>query len=182
MQKAFLRLTPGQAKNAQGLILFRLALWVGTQEIDKVTAVSGQPGLQELVKAADREPSSGRPIGEGVYLLGDPDAVNRVNWAHRVGEFTGSFGRGLGPVWVGIHAPAGNPLGIRTHDYGIHQDDNQSSNPGTLGCVGIQGQKGDADYTRLSQVVAWFQQYDVQKLVVDYGLGTVYKPGAKPIS
>lgn len=32
----------------------------------------------------------------------------------------------------------------------------------------------------LAQVVGWFERYDVQKLVVDYGLGTVYKPGAKP--
>lgn len=180
MQKAFLRLTPGQAQNAQGLILFRLALWVGTQELDKVNAVSGQPGRQNLLKAKDRWPGSMQPLGEGVYALGDPDAVNRVNWASRVGQFSGTFGPGLGPVWIGIHPPEGNPLGIRSFDFGIHQDDNQSVSPGTSGCVGIQGQKGDADYARLSQVVGWFQTYDVQKLVVDYGLGTVYKPGAKP--
>lgn len=170
-----LRLTPGQARNSQGLILFRLGLWVGGKEVDKLTAVSGQPHNQTLMKCSDRVAGCEAPIGEGVYLLGDSDSVRGMNWASdKPGDYSGSWGAGLGPVWIGIHAAPGYPCD--THDYGLHADWNEPTAPGTLGCTGIQGPKGPRDLTRLKQLVSWFAEHAPKVYVVDYGLGTVPKP------
>lgn len=174
MNKAYLRLTPGQSQTASGLLIFRLGLWVDGKEADHTWAVSGQPGRQTLRKGRDRWPGSMEPIGEGVYDLGDSDAKNRVNWASgQEGNFAGSFGSALGPAWIGIHPRPGQ--GIRSYDFGIHADANQDWSPGTSGCVGIQ-EDTPGSLARLKRVVGWFSAYDVSKLEVDHGFGTVPKP------
>ena len=177
-QDATLRLTPGQALNSEGLMLFRLALWVGGQEVDHLTAVSGQPTNQALLTCTARAAGCQAPIGEGVYRLGDADAVRRVNWASgRPGDFSGSFpvrGDGLGPIWIGIHPTPEYPCD--TTDYGIHPDWNESGSPGTLGCTGIQGETGPRDLGRLKRLVSWFDHNDIANYVVDHGRGTVPRP------
>lgn len=178
MSATFLRFTPGQAKTESGLIVFRLALWVGGKEAAHTWAVSGQPGRQRLQRAQDRWPGSMTPIGEGRYYLGDPDATRRVNWASgQQGNYSGTFGTGLGPCWVGIHPHPGNPFGMRSFDLGLHSDENQVVSPGTSGCVGIQ-EDDVTKWNRLKQVMGWFASYDIPALEVDYGLGTVGKPKA----
>lgn len=180
--KYYLRLTRGQVQNSQGLELLRLALWKQDAgkpdvEVDHVTAVSGQPGRQNFLKAKDRWPGSMQPLGEAVYRLGDHDSQRGVNWASGVvGSYSGSFGPGLGPVWVAILPKAPDKFGIRSFDFGIHQDDNEDYSPGTSGCCGIQGETGPRDYGRLRRVVGWFLSFTVEELVVDWGLGTVPRP------
>lgn len=102
---AFLRFTPGQSRTESGLIVFRLAVWEGKKELDHTWAVSGQPGRQNLRLARQRHPGSMEPLGEGIYSLGDPDAIRKVNWASGIpGQYSGTFGPGLGPCWVAIRA------------------------------------------------------------------------------
>lgn len=181
---AFLRVTPGGSQTSAGLHVLRLALWTprtasaAPVERDHTWAVSGQPGRQVFRLAKERWPGSMEPIGEGVYQLGDPDARKRVNWASgRAGDYSGTFGSGLGPAWVGIHALPGNPYGLLSWDLGLHADDNQAWSPGTSGCLGIQEDNPPArDFRRLRQVMSWFEAWDVSRLQVDWGLGTVGKP------
>ena len=168
---SYLRLTPGQATNQEGLLLLRLALWDQSREIDHVTAVSGQPGRQVLRRAIDSLPKSLEPIPEGEYTLGDPDADHGVNWASgQVGDLSGNWGAGLGPVWIGIHPSNDNPS--RREALGIHLDANESYSPGTSGCLGIQGTQ------RLQRLLEWFSGPNwPRRLQVDWGLGTVVRGG-----
>jgi hypothetical protein len=180
-EKPTLRLTPTRdAKgnlvyNEHGLIVFRLGLWVGGREIGKIPAVSGQAYNQALLTCRERESGNGGPLGEGVYNLGDSDShpTRRINWAGGVGNYQASHKPGLGPLWVGIHAHPdypGNAVAL-----GLHADWNRDAGaPGTIGCVGIDSVPGDV--ADLKTVAAWFSQYDIAHLVVDYGLGTVPRP------
>lgn len=165
---SYLRLTQGQASNAQGLLLMRLAWWKDGTEADHVTVVSGQPGHQVLRLAAESPARSFEPIPEGEYLLGDADAVRGINWASgKVDDYSGSHGDGLGPVWVGIHPAAGNTS--RREALGIHLDANEQFSPGTAGCIGVQG------LARLQRLVGWFGADWPQRLQVDWGLGSVQR-------
>lgn len=183
----FLRLVPtfnedGSLRyNSQDLIRFNLQLWDTGKLVDKAAVVSGQPSKRQILnRARDRRPGSMQPIGEAVYRLGDPDATRGVNWASgKVGDYSGSFGPGLGPVWVGIHPVAGNVYGLKSFDLGLHEDENEYYrqnpelySPGTSGCVGVQ-HRVPGDNTRLVDVVTWFQEYTLKYLLVDMGFGTV---------
>lgn len=180
-QKPTLRLTPSRDANGRlvydkhGLIVFRLGLWVGGHEVAKLSVVSGQAYNQALTTCRERESGSGAPLGEGVYNLGDSDShpTRRINWAGGVGNYSASFKAGLGPLWVGIHAHPdypGNAVAL-----GLHADWNRDAGaPGTIGCVGIDSVPGDV--ADLKTVAAWFAEYDIAYLVVDYGLGTVPRP------
>lgn len=172
--------------NASGLIYFRLALWSDGKEIEHTTAVTGQPGLQHLVKCADRQPGCDYPLGEGIYSLGDSDAMqtDRVNWASgKRYNYRGDWGEGLGPVWVGIHPDIKGRYRSRTLDYGIHEDSNQAYAPGSRGCCTLQDPNpATPDNERMIQVFGaegkpgWFQRFDIRELHVDHGLGTMPKP------
>lgn len=183
-QDPTLRLTPSWTNekkealvlNRQGLIVFRCAFWKGGVERAHYPAVSGQHYNQVLLRCDQRVSGCAAPIGEGIYALGDPDAVNGVNWARGVNNWTGSHGPGLGPWWVGIHPTKGYPCD--TLDYGLHSDFNEETSAGTLGCTGIQGEHEPGDLIRLQSFNRFWQLYKPTRYVVDHGLGTVPRPDA----
>jgi len=169
--KARLRLTRSGNVNSQGLELLRLALWAYdySKEIGHVTTVSGQPWAQHFRKAEDSQPGSFEPIPEGYYHV-DPSPA----WCGGIGDYQTYWAAGLGPVVIDIFNAPGN--NTRRAELRIHQDANQSTSPGTAGCIGTQGENGDADFTRLKQIIQWFVLYKIEDLEVDWGLGSVKKP------
>ena len=156
----YLKLTRTYRKESNGLEDLNLVLMQGNQVVDKVTAVSGQPGKQYFRKAGDSISGSMEPLPEGKWSLGN------VEWAGSgKGSYSGSWGEGLGPVWVSV-----NPeMYTKRSDIGIHWDYNASYSPGTSGCIGITN-KGD-----LQKVVSWFDNSLTapKETIVDWGLGTV---------
>ncbi len=156
----YLKLTRTYQKESNGLEDLNLALMQGNQIVDKVTAVSGQPGKQYFRKAGDSISGSMEPLPEGKWSLGN------VEWAGSgKGSYSGSWGEGLGPVWVSV-----NPeMYTKRSDIGIHWDYNASYSPGTSGCIGIIN-KSD-----LQKVVSWFDNSltSPKETIVDWGLGTV---------
>lgn len=126
---------------------------------------SGAAGAQNLRLAADSRPGSYEPIPEGRYLLGDSDSIDGVNWASgRVDNYSGSWGEGLGPVWIGIHPVKG--LRFSRVVLGIHQD---TGHPGTAGCIGFPL----LDHLK-DMISRHFRSEDYPRLlVVDWGLGSV---------
>jgi hypothetical protein len=167
---SFLRLTPsldssGNLVKENGLIQFRLGLWVNNTELDKLTVNSGAAGVQTLRKFTDPNslPGSLEPIPEGEYRVG-PYEFARAN------DYAASWGPGLGPVWFDL-----KPLsqGLRS-DFGIHLDANRDYAPGSAGCVVT------ANLTGLRKIIEWQKAHGFSKLVVDHGLGSVSKP--KPVA
>ena len=156
----YLKLTRTYRKESNGLEDLNLALMQGNQIVDKVTAVSGQPGKQYFRKAGDSISGSMEPLPEGKWSLGN------VEWAGSgKGSYSGSWGEGLGPVWVSV-----NPeMSTRRSEIGIHWDYNASYSPGTSGCIGITN-KSD-----LQKVVGWFDNSlsAPKETIVDWGLGSV---------
>ena len=155
-----MKLTRTYRKESNGLEDLNLALMQGNQVVDKVIAVSGQPGKQYFRKAGDSISGSMEPLPEGKWSLGG------VEWASGgKNSYSGSWGDGLGPVWVSV-----NPeMYTRRSDIGIHWDYNASYSPGTSGCIGITN-KSD-----LQKVVSWFDNSLTapKETIVDWGLGTV---------
>jgi Bacterial pre-peptidase C-terminal domain len=156
----YLKLTRTYSKESNGLEDLNLALMQGNQVVDKVIAVSGQPGKQYFRKAGDSISGSMEPLPEGKWSLGS------VEWASGgKGSYSGTWGEGLGPVWVSV-----NPeMYTQRSEIGIHWDYNASYSPGTSGCIGITN-KSD-----LQKVVSWFDNSltTPKETIVDWGLGTV---------
>lgn len=165
----YIRLTPSYDKNGNlylidGLIAFRLGLWVEGKEIDKLTVFSGGPSKQnkaslKIYSDPMSIPGSAEPIPEGQYRV-DPYEFAVAN------SYSGSWGEGLGPVWFPI-IPLGNG---RRNDFGIHLDANGSYAPGSMGCIVT------SNINDLKIIVEWQKRYKFNLLVVDYSLGTVAKP------
>lgn len=154
--KSFLRLTPGAVEN--GLITFRLALWVAGTERAHWPVNSGARGAQALRTYRDPQsrPGNLEPIPEAEYGLGS------IEWAGGAGNWSTSWGPGLGPVWISIFDPGGG-----RGEFGIHLDANRESSPGSAGCVVF------ATRARMETFLAAFAEFRPAELVVDYGLGTV---------
>lgn len=182
------RMTPSRdsrgvlIRDSVGLILFRLGLWVGGVEIAYFPVVSGQPAHQRLLTCDERPESDGSPLGEAEYDMGDSDAHDsfEINWAGGHGNYSKVYSGGLGPFWVGLHLRKGyNGL---LDDAGIHCDWNEDEGaPGTLACVGIQGEESARDLDRAQEFVELQERYHARVLVVDHGLGTVPKPQPKKV-
>lgn len=168
-----LLLEKSNVSSGSGLIPLNLQLYdiENKKVLDEVAVFSGVRGAQNLRLAADSPGLSGEPIPEGRYTLGDEDAVNGINWVSGVvGNYSGSWGPGLGPAWIGIH-----PLkGLKTSRMalGIHLDENYLTSPGSAGCVVA------ISLDRLKHIHKWFiNKTDWPRfLVVKYGLGSVNDP------
>lgn len=166
---SYLRLTPSLDSTSNlvkkdGLIVFRLGLWVDGKEVDHLAVYSGAPSRQSKsnLKTAlnpSSIPGSLEPIPEGEFSVGGYEFAVPNSYA-------GSWGPGLGPVWFQLTPPAGTRRG----DFGIHLDENKSYAAGSAGCV-VTSSVED-----LKTIVEWQKKYRFNKLVVDYGLGTVKKP------
>jgi hypothetical protein len=156
--RPILRLTKTSAKTPSGLVQLQLELVQGSKVVDKVAAVSGIPGKQAFRPPSQSQSGSMEPLPEGKWSLGSPE------WASGKGNFNGSWGEGLGPVWVSVEPQ----MSTQRSDIGIHLDSNASYSPGTSGCIGVTS-KSD-----LQKVVSWFDNSLAPKtVVVDWGLGTV---------
>jgi len=122
-----------------------------------IVVCSGQPDYQFFRKAGDPRnvPGNMEPLPQGVYTVGD------IEWANGKNSYTGSWGLGLGPVWVPITCAEEKNRG----GFGIHLDANRDTCPGTAGCVGILDLSTD-----LYHLVAALRAGDPKTLVVDWGL------------
>ena len=145
-----------------GLVILRLERVKDGIAMDQMPVVSGGPKNQAFRKGKESKAKSMEPLPEGVYSIGPIEFKNGKD------NYTGTWGEGLGPVWVGIEYIG--PGSTQRSALGIHLDENATYAPGTAACVGI---RSVADLKRL---VGWLRADDPQRLYVDWGLGTLPKP------
>ena len=135
----------------------KLRLFIdGNLELLDIPACSGQPYAQTFRKAGDDGNISGsmEPLPQGMY------AVDAIEWASAKDDYNGSWGKGLGPIFVAVTCAQEHKRGA----FGIHLDANRSTAPGTAGCVGI------LTLEDLKTLVKALRQVDPKALVVDWGL------------
>jgi GH24 family phage-related lysozyme (muramidase) len=162
---AHLRLTRTGKVDSRGLELLRLVEVVDGIPMGELMVVSGAPGRQAFRKGRESRAQSLEPLPEGRYGIED------IEWKGGKDVYAGSWGPGLGPVWVGLDYQA--PGKTERSALGIHLDENQGTNPGTAGCVGI---RSVAD---LKRFVALLRAHNPQLLFVDWGLGSC--PPVRPV-
>lgn len=150
----WLRLTRTGERDAYGCEWLLLQLRRDDNKIlDSMRVVSGAPSRQVFRAAANAVSGRLEPIPEGNYTDLGP-----VEWAGKSGDYSASWGSGLGPVWVDLFAPRA---------IGLHLDANRQSAPGSAGCV------CPVTVADLERVVSWWQDGRPERLVVDWGLGTL---------
>lgn len=127
--------------------------------IETLHVVSGGPSHQNFRLPTDPlcVPKNYEPLPQGKYTLG------KVEWASGVtGNYSGSHGEGLGPVWIALSKTF---TGTARDSFGIHLDENRTNAPGSAGCVTT------TNLTDLKKVVAWMSLPNAPKeLTVDWGL------------
>jgi len=106
--------------------------------VDQITAWSGAPGSQDFIDPKHDYPGSLRPLPPGRYRVGLVEVAA-----------TGSFGAGLGRIWIGL-TPL-NPPNARSN-FGIHLDANKETSPGSAGCIVTKNEQD------LQRVVGWLKQ------------------------
>lgn len=173
--ESILRVTPSRDNegdpilNNLGLINFRLAHWVGAEEVFACVTNSGQAGCQTLRTYGQRKAGSGEPTPEYVYPLGDLEFAQGVTL-----PITGdspAYSGALGPFWMSILSPydLGDYTKGNSGAFGVHMDWNRVWSPGSDGCQGIIS---ISDGNRFINSV---RANPPSKLVVDHGFGTVPK-------
>ena len=130
-----------------GAMIFELS-W-GNQSID---CISGLPGYDHC-HPYDDYAGSCRPIPEGVYKVGEPV------WEHPEDAHPA-----IGCDWIPL-APL-TDIGGRD-GFLIHRDWNYTTSPGTAGCPAPTLHKN------MLPIVEAVQRGDFDRLIVDYGYGTV---------
>ena len=133
--------------------LRRLTLQIGD---DTFSVASGARGAQTLRRPQDPRsvPGNLEPIPQGRYAIGGIEFVNGKD------NYEGSWGHGLGPVWVGLDAEFSDDRGA----FGFHQDHNIGSSPGSAGCVVF------FSVADLKRFVAAQRKHDPKVLSVDWNL------------
>ena len=133
--------------------LKKFSMMVGTELF---YVASGARGAQGLRKPTDPRsvPGNLEPIPQGTYTIGN------IEFAGGKDNYEGSYGNGLGPVWVAISADFSDDRGA----FGFHLDSNISDSPGSAGCVVF------SSVQELKRFVAALRKFDPKKLVVAYGL------------
>lgn len=123
---------------------------------DTFRVASGARGAQTLRKPTDPRsvPGNLELIPQGRYRIGD------IVFANGKDNYEGSFGAGLGPVWVPLDAEFSDDRGA----FGFHLDSNIGSSPGSAGCVVFR------ELSDLKRFVAALRKYDPRILSVEYGL------------
>lgn len=99
-------------------------------------------------------PGNLEPIPQGEYEIGD------IQWASGTDNYEGSFGPGLGPVWVPLTAKFSDDRGA----FGFHVDHNRDGAPGSAGCVVFY------DIPQLKAFIAALRKHDPKTLKVDWNL------------
>jgi lysozyme len=149
---ATLRATGGEYVGAWAG-LKNLILYVGD---DTFAVASGARGRQTLRRPQDPRsfPGNLEPIPQGRYRIGS------IEFANGKDNYEGSFGAGLGPVWVGLDAEFSDDRGA----FGIHQDHNIGASPGSAGCVVFR------DISDLKRFVAALRKHNPRVLDVNWNL------------
>lgn len=162
--RPYIRVTKTNQYDGTGLMRLNVELLQGNKAIDRVAAVSGQPGKQYFRVGSQSRSGSLEPLPEGKWNLGN------LEWASgKPGDFSRSWpdrNDGLGPIWVSM-----TPTFSTTRSaIGFHLDNNANRGlPGTSGCVGL------ATKSDLNKFVSWFGNPKSSPKVayVDWGLGTL---------
>jgi len=162
--KTFLRLSRTGKKHPTGCEVLKLTrCWFGGDwsELDSVECISGVPSRQKFRIGRESEPGSLEPIPEGYYFLGKPE------WKGAAGDWSQSYGNGLGPIWVDIKKV--DKTQTDRDAFGIHYDANMDVNPGSAGCVVFQ------DKNALRKCLSWWDNLEQKPyiLTANWGLGTV---------
>lgn len=163
MANSILRLTDTGNREANGLRILGLDLYVDGRITESWLVNSGQADAQELLTYLDPQSYSGdyRPIPEDVYNVG------RLAFQGGKFDWADSWGAGLGDFW----APIDRAKGVtKRGSFGFHWDENRATAPGSAGCVVFPTKAAVEDFVKA------MRKYDPAQLVVDWGLGTV--PGA----
>ena len=107
---------------------------------DSFTVFSGQPHAQYFRRPQDPRSVAGNmePIPQGKYTIGKAD------WVNGEGNMSGSWGPGLGPVWIPISATFSDDRG----SFGFHLD------AGPIGSAGCVVFPNSADLKRFCDVLA----------------------------
>lgn len=158
----YLRLTRSGKRDARGLELLRLERVRSGQAVASLQVVSGAPGAQTFRKGADSKAGSLEPLPEGLWSVGGAE------WAGGVGNYSASWGPGLGAVWVPLEYRA--PGATSRSAIGAHLDSNATVAPGSAGCVVFRS------LADLRTFVAWMQADAPRELYVDWNLGTCPAP------
>lgn len=177
-----IRITKTGSNQLNGLAVLEVALMLGTVKVDSVFAVSGAQNKQAFRLASESKAGSREPLPEGIWDLGmpKPDKITKsrpgisklVEFASGIpGDFGADWpqdGDGLGPVWVEMTCRSQTERSA----IGFHIDNNSTSAPGTVGCVGIIN---DSNLKSLKKFVKWFDDpnFAPHVVIVDWGLGSV---------
>lgn len=147
-------------KRSDGLIQLHMEFYDDRGvKYGQVLCVSGVPSAQVFRTGKDSRAGSLEPLPEGVWSVGN------IEWISGKDSYVGSWGSGLGPVWVGM-----TPLFSTSRSaIGMHRDD---GGIGTAGCVGISSTED------LKELVRLLRLHDPQRVIVDYNLGTIPKVAA----
>lgn len=131
--------------------LTQLLLRIGDESIP---CVSGQGYAQNFRRPSDPRsvPGNMEPIPQGRYLFGKED------WKGAPGDWTASWGPGLGPWWVGLSATFSDDRG----SFGCHYD--PPGAPGSAGCVVFQTKENSEKF------LAALRKYKPRHLDVQWGL------------
>lgn len=130
-----------------------LCLKIGDEEF---LCVSGQGYAQNFRKPEDSKsyPGNMEPIPQGNY------SIANIDWKNGKDNYSGSWGPGLGPVWVGLTAQHTDDRGA----FGFHIDENISNSPGSAGCVVF------SSMDELKRFVGALRKHDPKTLKVDWKL------------
>jgi hypothetical protein len=142
--------------------LFYEGDWAGLKVLnlgigsDTFRVASGARGRQTLRKPSDPRSTPGNlePIPQGRYHIGN------IMFANGKDNYEGSWGNGLGPVWIGLDADFSDDRGA----FGIHLDSNIGASPGSAGCVVVR------DVPELKRLAAALRKHDPKTLIVDWKL------------
>lgn len=154
----YLIFKPTESKTSQGLIVFKLSLVLEGKVAETITTFSGygRPQYQVLLNPANHRRGNLLPLPEGIYRVGEVETIK------------GSFGPGIGSVWIRLTVlPKYRPPGNNRDSFGIHQDANYSSSPGSAGCIVHPGMG------EINRIADWVRKHDIQYLKADMGFGTV---------
>lgn len=153
-----LRLLRTNRRNAEGLEVLKLVRRIGGQELETLSCISGAPGRQSFRTGAASRAGSLEPLPEGLWAIGAED------WASGRDNYKATWGPGLGAVVVPLEYSG--PGRTERSTILFHLDANKTYSPGTAGCVGFYN-VGD-----LQRLISWLRADSMQRLYVDWGLGT----------
>lgn len=136
--------------------------WIGLRRMilgfagETFEVASGARGRQTFRRPQDPRsfPGNLEPIPQGRYRIGS------IEFANGKDNYEGSFGAGLGPVWVSLDAEFSDDRGA----FGCHLDSNLAVSPGSAGCVVFR------DLSDLKRFVAALRKWNPKTLSVEWGL------------